>query len=175
MRTVHASMIVALLLAAHCSPAAPTSVNAPVVLDVSPPAESASAVRVLPSPAPSASAETHAVAPDDEKLVITVISSGSGPEAKVGDTVEVNYVGTLVDGTVFDSTTKAGRGPFRFKLGLGRVIKGWEQGVLGMKTGEQRRLVIPPALAYGEHGHPPTIPAGASLVFDVEMLAINPP
>jgi peptidylprolyl isomerase len=172
---VRSTMAAALLSVAHCSPAAPTSVSAPVAIDVSAPSASASAVRVLPSPSPPATGETHAVASEGEKLVITVIASGSGPEAKTGDVVEVNYVGTLVDGTVFDSTTKAGRGPFRFKLGLGMVIKGWEQGVVGMKVGEQRRLVIPPALAYGERGRPPTIPAGASLVFDVEMLAINPP
>ena len=99
---------------------------------------------------------------------------GTGPEAKSGDVLVVHYVGTFPDGTVFDTSRKPGRQPFRFTIGKGMVIKGWEQGLLGMKVGEQRQLVIPPELAYG-HKDRPGIPADSTLQFDVEMLAINPP
>lgn len=110
----------------------------------------------------------------DDQLEVTTLTPGSGAEAAPGDLLEVNYVGTFPDGTEFDSSTKPGRRPFRFKLGKGTVIKGWEQGLLGMKVGEKRRLVIPPGLAYGAKGRP-GIPANSTLHFEVELLAINPP
>jgi hypothetical protein len=98
---------------------------------------------------------------------------GKGAEAKAGDTVRVHYTGTLMNGNKFDSSRDRGT-PFDFKLGEGAVIKGWDQGVVGMKIGGKRRLVIPQALAYGEEGRPPEIPGKAGLKFDVELLELNP-
>jgi len=99
---------------------------------------------------------------------------GKGKEAKAGDTVRVHYTGTLMNGTKFDSSLDHGK-PFDFKLGTGAVIKGWDEGVAGMKVGGKRRLVIPEALGYGAAGSPPNIPAKAGLKFDVELLDVNPP
>ncbi|GLZ78797.1 hypothetical protein Afil01_36040 [Actinorhabdospora filicis] len=94
-----------------------------------------------------------------------------GAEAKNGDTVSVHYTGTLTDGTVFDSS--AGRQPISFTLGAGQVIKGWDQGLLGMRIGGKRTLTIGHELAYGEAGFPGAIPPRATLIFDVELVGIN--
>lgn len=110
--------------------------------------------------------------PGPEKLDIQDEVVGQGQEAKTGDEVSVHYTGTLMDGKKFDSSRDRGD-PFKFKLGQGQVIKGWDQGVVGMKVGGKRKLVIPSALGYGEKGSPPTIPPGAGLKFDVELLAIG--
>jgi hypothetical protein len=98
---------------------------------------------------------------------------GTGAVAKIGDTVRVHYTGTLMNGTKFDSSRDRGT-PFDFKLGEGAVIKGWDQGVRGMRIGGKRRLVIPYALAYGDDGRPPEIPPKAGLKFDIELLERNP-
>jgi peptidylprolyl isomerase len=104
-------------------------------------------------------------------LVYTIIKEGSGTIAKSGDKVQVHYTGTLVDGTVFDSSLTRGA-PFEFNLGAGQVIAGWDEGVAGMQIGEKRTLVIPANLAYGDNGVPGVIPPGATLTFEVELLAI---
>jgi FKBP-type peptidyl-prolyl cis-trans isomerase len=105
--------------------------------------------------------------------VVTIgkLAPGKGPEAKNGDRVRVHYVGTLTDGKKFDSSRD--RKPLDFVLGQGQVIKGWDQGVLGMKAGEKRKLTIPPSLAYGPTAKP-GIPANSTLVFEVQLLEINP-
>jgi hypothetical protein len=104
-------------------------------------------------------------------LRITDLVVGDGAEAVSGQTVVVNYRGTLANGTEFDSSY--GRGPFSFPLGGGRVIQGWDEGVAGMKVGGKRKLVIPPDLAYGERGAGGVIPANATLTFEVELLRIG--
>lgn len=102
------------------------------------------------------------------KLIIEDVRPGTGFEVKEGDTVTVNYVGTLQDGTQFDSSYSRGT-PFTFKLGEGTVIKGWDQGLVGMKVGGQRILVIPASLAYGDRAIGP-IPAGSTLIFSIELV-----
>jgi len=104
-------------------------------------------------------------------LRITDVVIGDGAEAMAGQTVVVNYRGTLANGTEFDSSY--GRGPFSFPLGAGRVIQGWDEGVAGMKVGGKRKLVIPPDLAYGERGAGGVIPPNATLTFEVELVRIG--
>lgn len=110
--------------------------------------------------------------PSDLGLGIEILKEGSGEGAKAGDLVTVNYVGTLADGTKFDSSIDRGQ-PFSFTLGQNSVIQGWEKGVLGMKVGEKRKLTIPPELGYGSQGAGGVIPPNATLVFEVDMLKIG--
>lgn len=97
---------------------------------------------------------------------------GTGAEATTGKTLTVHYVGTLADGTVFDSS-RARNEPFQFTVGEGRVIQGWEQGLIGMKVGGKRRLVIPPELGYGANGSQGIIPPNATLTFEIELLNVE--
>ena len=111
-----------------------------------------------------------------EGVKITVLKEGSGAASKAGDTVAMNYTGTLVDGTVFDSNTNPEFQhvqPFVFTLGTGQVIKGWDVGVEGMKMGEKRKLEISADYAYGAAGAGGVIPPNATLTFEVELLAIK--
>jgi len=100
------------------------------------------------------------------------LQKGTGEAATRGDSVTVHYTGWLLDGTKFDSSKDAGE-PFTFKLGAGEVIKGWDEGVAGMKVGGKRKLWIPAELAYGRRGAPPEIPPNAELVFEVEMVQVK--
>ena len=102
-------------------------------------------------------------------LEVVDLVVGQGAEAVAGKRVKVHYTGTLTNGSKFDSSRDRNEG-FTFPLGAGRVIKGWDQGVAGMKVGGVRKLTIPPELGYGAHGFPPVIP---TLVFEVELLAVR--
>lgn len=102
-------------------------------------------------------------------LQIQDLKVGTGPEVRLGQGLTMHYSGTLEDGTKFDSSYDRGE-PFKFVLGAGQVIKGWDLGVQGMRVGGKRKLIIPPALGYGEKGIGP-IPSNATLIFEVEVLA----
>ena len=109
---------------------------------------------------------------DVKQLIITDIKEGTGPAATKGALLICHYKGTLHDGTVFDSSYNHGR-PFQFVIGSSRVIKGWDQGLLGMKAGGQRHLFIPSHLGYGER-QKGLIPAHSDLTFEVEMIEVRP-
>ena len=120
----------------------------------------------------SAADETKVVTTDSGLKYID-LKVGTGEKAKKGDTVEVHYTGWLKNGKKFDSSVDRGE-PFEFKLGAGRVIKGWDEGVAGMKVGGKRKLIIPSKLAYGERGAGGgVIPPNAELTFEVELLKIK--
>ena len=106
------------------------------------------------------------------ELIIEEVVVGEGAVAAAGQNVQVHYTGWLTNGTKFDSSRDRNE-PFVFPLGAGRVIKGWDQGVAGMKVGGKRKLTIPPALGYGARGAGGVIPPNATLVFEVELLEIN--
>ncbi len=108
----------------------------------------------------------------DPKLKILEVAVGTGTPAVAGKTVSMHYIGMLEDGTVFDSSHTRGT-PYEFKLGAGNVIKGWDMGIPGMKVGGKRRFIINAEYAYGAAGYPPTIPANATLVFDVELMSVK--
>jgi FKBP-type peptidyl-prolyl cis-trans isomerase len=113
--------------------------------------------------------------PDPGPATLQVVDDvvGKGKAVAKGDKVRVHYTGTLMNGKKFDSSRDRGT-PFDFTVGAGGVIKGWDEGVVGMKVGGKRRLVIPEALGYGETGSSPDIPPKAGLKFDIELLEINP-
>jgi len=98
---------------------------------------------------------------------------GNGALAEPGMQVLVNYTGWLTDSTKFDSSLDPGRKPLAFTIGAGMVIRGWDEGVTGMRIGGRRRLVIPPELAYQERGYPPVIPPNATLVFEVQFVGVQ--
>jgi peptidylprolyl isomerase len=113
-------------------------------------------------------------APSKSGLKYADLVVGGGPEAKVGDTVSIQYVGWLQSGIKFDSSyDRSPPKPLEFKVGSGEMIKGMEEGISGMKVGGKRRLVLPPELAYGERGQPPRIPPFAELTFEVELVGVK--
>lgn len=116
--------------------------------------------------------ENNSAAENVDSLKAEDLIVGRGEETKSGDTISVHYTGTLLDGVKFDSSLDRGQS-FEFKLGGGQVIKGWDEGLVGMKVGGKRRLTIPPRLAYGNNSPSPKIPANSTLVFEVELLGIK--
>lgn len=128
------------------------------------PSSQSQAQQAQTTPPPAAHQDTGGLQSTDEEV-------GTGAEAVSGKKVSVNYVGTLTNGTKFDSSYDRNQ-PFSFTLGAGEVIKGWDQGVAGMKVGGKRKLVIPPDLGYGAQAQS-SIPANSTLVFEVELLGVQ--
>jgi len=113
---------------------------------------------------------TAAADTSETGLIVQIIEEGQGESAQMGDTVKVHYTGWLTNGKQFDSSIPRKK-PLDLTLGAGSVIQGWEEGIVGMRVGEKRRLTIPPYLGYGEEGYSPVIPPNATLIFDVELLS----
>ena len=126
---------------------------------------------------PSTPSATKGTRPISTKTIngmkIEVTKEGTGTPIKSGQTAVMLYTGKLTDGSIFDSTAKRNNDPFSFNLGAGQVIKGWDEGIVGMKVGEQRTLTIPAELGYGATGYPPVIPQNATLIFDVTLVGIK--
>lgn len=120
------------------------------------------------SPAPAAPSWRKS----ESGLEIQDMKAGDGAEARSGNTVDVQYTGWLADGTKFDSSRDRGK-PYSFRIGAGMVIPGWDEGVAGMKVGGVRQLRVPPELAYGERGYAGVIPGNATLLFEVELVAVR--
>jgi FKBP-type peptidyl-prolyl cis-trans isomerase len=133
------------------------------------PAKAASKAEAIPPAPPTAKGETKTTA---SGVKYETLNEGTGPEARAGQNIKIHYTGTLQNGTKFDSSRDRGQ-PFPVTIGIGQVIKGWDEAVPGMKVGERRRLTIPPAAAYGSQGRPPTIPPDSTLIFDVELMAVE--
>lgn len=134
------------------------------------------ALRSKPQPTQDTSAAptpTVAVAPlDVEELEIEEVKVGTGSAVKSGDIVTVHYLGTLLDGTKFDSSYDRGE-PFTTTIGTGAVIKGWDEGLIGMQIGGKRKLTIPSSLGYGDTGAGRIIPPGAGLIFEIELVDVK--
>lgn len=146
--------------------------NPPKITDVKEP--ELKAVKVTPGPGEGDLDKKPAIPKQEGDPPTDIVAQdlivGDGDTAKTGDSVSMQYVGVLYDtGKEFDSSWKRDKKPFDFTLGAGQVIKGWDQGIVGMRVGGRRRLIIPPDLAYGPQGQPPTIPANSTLVFDVDL------
>ncbi len=129
---------------------------------------------ILPRNESTASQESEVTQQSSSKAKVKIeeITEGSGKEAKSGDTVVVNYKGTLQNGSVFDSSYDR-KEPFTTKIGTGSVIKGWDEGIPGMKVGGKRRLTIPPELGYGAQGAGDKIPPNSILIFEVELVDVK--
>ena len=128
-------------------------------------------------PAAGTSATTSGATEGQERtlpggLKVTDIKVGSGPMAESGQTVAVHYTGWLTDGTKFDSSLDRGQ-PITFPLGTGAVIRGWDEGLKGMRVGGKRKLTIPSSMGYGAQGYPPVIPPDATLQFEVELMNVK--
>lgn len=140
--------------------------NGPVEVELQDPA--------LISYASSLGVDLSMMDPQSSGLYIRDLQEGEGDPTVAGDVMVVHYSGWVNDGTLFDSSRNPGRDPFIVTVGAGQVIAGWEEGLLGMRVGGVRQLVIPPQLAYGAQSPSPLIPAGSVLIFEIELLEVNP-
>jgi FKBP-type peptidyl-prolyl cis-trans isomerase len=130
---------------------------------------------VTPLPTPTPTPENNKIIQMENGLKIEDLKIGTGTEAKAGDTISVNYVGSLENGTVFDASEKHG-GPATFQIGVGQLIKGWDIGIPGMKVGGKRKLVVPPSLGYGSQNvGNGLIPPNSTLTFEVELVSVQAP
>lgn len=129
----------------------------------------------VPTDSITTQTQSTTVMPTENTDTLQIIDEvvGTGATAEAGDSVTVNYVGSLTNGTVFDASANHGTAGFTFNLGAGQVIKGWDQGVAGMKEGGKRKLVIPADLAYGSQAVGNVIPANSTLVFEVELIKVQ--
>lgn len=129
---------------------------------------------IISTPVPQATNEANMdnIKTTQDGLIIQDIVIGSGQEVKSGDSVTVHYLGTLENGTKFDSSYDRNT-PFTTQIGVGQVIKGWDEGIVGMKVGGKRKLTIPPTLGYGQQGAGESIPPNSTLIFEVELLGIK--
>ena len=166
-----------LVLAAACAPADDAATTADEAQDaapstsVVPPVSDNSAI--AGSYASELNVEPSVMTRTESGLYYQDIATGEGPAVQAGQTIRVHYTGWLPDGAKFDSSRDRNE-PFEVTVGVGNVIPGWDEGLQGMQVGGQRKLVIPPDLAYGDRGAGGVIPPGATLVFDVELLEIVP-
>ena len=174
-------VLIGLLLAA-CSSAPQPTAEAPAAAtpttvvaeptEVEAPVAEATATEAATSGTENKSTEENAVT-TASGLQYVVIEEGTGPAPQPGDVVKVHYTGTLEDGTKFDSSRDRGE-PIQFPLGVGSVIPGWDEGIGLMKKGGKAKLIIPPDLGYGEKGAGGVIPPNATLIFEVELVDIQP-
>ncbi len=125
-----------------------------------------------PMPQATSGANMDNIKTTQDGLKIQDITVGSGQEVKSGDSVTVHYLGTLENGTKFDSSYDRNT-PFTTQIGVGQVIKGWDEGIVGMKVGGKRKLIIPPDLGYGQQGAGGSIPPNSTLIFEVELLGVK--
>lgn len=167
--------LLALALALGCAPVEPAQAPAPATDSDAPPVVEVAAPPAEPlvteAPVPTASSDAPVTVRDDG-LEWVDLARGGGAPAEKGRVVVVHYDGRLEDGTTFDSSRKRGR-PFEIALGEGRLIRGFEEGVLGMREGGLRRITIPPKLGYGDRGVGGKIPPGSVLIFEVELLEVK--
>ena len=173
MKAIIAAAAFGLVLLANCKG---TGATDPLPVAAAPPppaAEPAPGVAASPPAAAQKRAEApgKAAPPPSDGIERTDLTVGTGPAARKGQRLRMHYTGRLTSGATFDSSV--GRQPFTFTLGGGQVIRGWDEGIVGMRVGGKRRLVIPPDLAYGAAGVPPQIPPNSTLVFEVELLGIE--
>lgn len=165
-----------LALAAACAPADDAATTADDAQDSAPSAAAdapASGSAIAGSYAAELNVDPVVMTRTESGLYYQDIATGEGPAVQSGQTVRVHYTGWLPDGTEFDSS-RDGDEPLEVTVGVGVVIAGWDEGLQGMQVGGQRKLVIPPNLAYGDRGAGGVIPPGATLVFDVELMEIVP-